>query len=36
MTDLLHEPEAVFFWRNQLCVSFSVDGKAEVYAVELR
>lgn len=30
---LPHEPEAVFFWRGQLCVSFSVDGKAEVYTV---
>lgn len=34
--DLPHEPEAIFFWHNQLCVSFSVDGKAEVYKVELR
>ena len=33
--DLPYEPEAVFFWRNQLCVSFSVDGKAEVYTVDL-
>ena len=33
--DLPYEPEAVFFWLNQLCVSFSVDGKAEVYTVDL-
>ena len=28
---LPHEPEAVFFWHDRLCVSFSVDGRAEVY-----
>ena len=33
--NLPHEPEAVFFWRDRLCVSFSVDGKAEVYTVDL-
>ena len=33
--DLPHEPEAVFFWRDRLCVSFSVDGKAEVYMVDI-
>ncbi|MBR5905705.1 MAG: hypothetical protein IKZ51_04520 [Bacteroidales bacterium] len=33
--DLPHEPEAVFFWHDQLCVSFSVDGRAEVYTVDL-
>ena len=32
---LPHEPEAVFFWNDMLCVSFSVDGKAEVYSIEL-
>jgi hypothetical protein len=26
---------AVFFWHDRLCVSFSVDGRAEVYAVDL-
>jgi len=33
--DLPYEPEAVFFWRDRLCVSFSVDGRAEVYTVDL-
>lgn len=32
---LPHEPEAVFFWNDRLCVSFSVDGKAEVYSIDL-
>ena len=32
---LPHEPEAVFFWHDRLCVSFSVDGKAEIYTVDL-
>ena len=33
--DLPYEPEAVFFWHNHFCVSFSVDGKAEVYEVKM-
>ena len=33
--DLPHEPEAVFFWHDRLCVSFSVDGRAEIYTVDL-
>lgn len=32
---LPHEPEAVFFWHNRLCVSFSSDGKAEIYSIRL-
>ena len=32
---LPYEPEAVFFWRNRLCVSFSADGKAEIYSIRL-
>ena len=32
---LQYEPEAVFFWQDQLCVSFSVDGKSQVYTIDL-
>ncbi len=32
---LPYEPEAVFFWHDRLCVSFSFDGKAEIYTVDL-
>lgn len=32
---LPYEPEAVFFWRGRLCASFSANGKAEVYTVDL-
>lgn len=33
--ELPYEPEAVFFWGDRLCVSFSADGKAEVYSIKL-
>ena len=33
---LPYEPEAVFFWKKQLCVSFNDSGKTYVYAVNLK
>ena len=31
---LPYEPEAIFFWKGRLCISFSHDGKAEIYRIK--